>query len=288
MNQRSFLEDIIRAVDRLKSPRDVPNNVEDFENPLAGVITPEWHYSDSIRIFDDINLDWDSLERSDLINKTAADLTKVSLDSIRREEFERTFCSWYQPYHYTPREKWGIHIRYDSCKRVAANFRQSCPSMEESNIGSAKSAFLYLIIHHIFHHISENAASLMEIITGKLDIYRTYFPNVYIKSFNSSKCLEESLANRFLTLWADECHIDRTCLKRELLMQGDGYRDFINYINSDFLEGKRRLISQMKYGDLNPSYDEPLDMLLDTSDLTSYTQRHGIPIWLHHRPKSLH
>jgi hypothetical protein len=287
MSHRIFCEAIIDAVDRLKV-RFNDSVIENLQNPLASTITPEWHYSDSIRILSDINLNWDSLERSDLVISTATDLPKINAGDTWREEFERTFCSWYQPYHYIPREKWGIHIRHDSCKRVAANFRQSCPSLKGDNIGSVKAAILYLIIHHIFHHISENAASLMEIIRDKIDVYRKYFSNVYVKSLNSSKCLEEALANRFLIFWADECHIDREYLRRELLMQGDGYRHFINYMDSSFSEGKKRLTSQMKYGDLNPSYDEPLDILLDTSDLASYTRGHNIPIWLHHRPKPLH
>ena len=215
-------------------------------------------------------------------------------DIIVGTEFERSFCSWYQPYHYLPRQKWGVHLRYDSWMRVAAHFYHNCPSIMGRKLDSIKSAFLYLYVHELFHNSVENAASVMEILLGKPHIYTKYYSVVYSKVFNSSNCIEEALSNGYLFLWAEEyCHIDRDFLKNELLKQGPGYQDFIKYISSgsssNLSKGNRILLSQIRHGDLNPttSYD-PIEQLIDISNPIRYSSIYNVPIWLHRKPKPVY
>jgi hypothetical protein len=292
MDDNESTIDIIRSIDRLAAEAEsivaLTNNFEHRANLLAGIITPEWYYSESSLIFDNVDIDWDSLTRTELIEGVAAELYKFDPDIVKPDEFERNFSSWYQPYHFLPRAKWGIHIRYSSLKNTAGYFCRFCPSLMGNKVDSTKASFLYIYIHHLFHYIVENASSLMEIIACKQTIYSKYFSDVYVKSFNSSKCLEESLANRFLIEWTNECHIEKEFLKKELLKQTGGYKGFIRYMGANFVQGKRRLISQIKEGRSHPTSDEPLEKILEISDLANFTHKCDIPIWLHHRPRPLY
>jgi hypothetical protein len=305
LNSKGISLDIIDAVDLLYA-----NNRErlhSYDNPVTELITPEWHYSESFQILNDNNvqkINWDNLGRGrggefDLIKKMIDSLEKEPVpNAIVGAEFERSFCSWYQPYHYLPRQKWGIHLRYDSWMRIAALFYRNCPSTVGRKLDSIKSAFLYLYVHELFHNSIENAASVIEILLGKPHIYTKYYSEVYSKAFNSSNCIEEALSNGYLFLWAEECcHIDRNFLKDELLLkQGPGYHDFIKYSSSNggssssnLSKGNRILLSQIRHGDLNPttSYD-PIEQLVDISNPIQYSSIYNVPIWLHRKPKPVH
>jgi hypothetical protein len=278
--------DIINAIDTLYE--HTSENLNSY-NPVSELITPEWHYSDSLQILDNIQINWDNLGEFDLIKTMIGSLEKATIpDAIVGAEFERSFCSWYQPYHYLPRQKWGVHLRYDSWMRVAALFYHSCPSIQGRKLDSIKSAFLYLYVHELFHNIVENAVSVMEIVSGKSHIYTKYYSNIYSIAFNSSNCVEEALSNGYLFLWAEECHIDRNFLKDELLKQGPGYHNFIQYSGSNFSKGNRILLSQIRHGHLSPTTYDPIEQLIDISDPIQYSSIHNIPIWLHRKPKPVY
>jgi hypothetical protein len=182
--------------------------------------------------------------------------------------------------------------------RVAAHFYHNCPSIMGRKLDSIKSAFLYLYVHELFHNSVENAASVMEILLGKPHIYTKYYSEVYSNVFNTSNCIEEALSNGYLFLWAEECcHIDRNFLKDELLLkQGPGYHDFIKYISSNgdgsssnLSKGNRILLSQIRYGDLNPTTNyDPIEQLIDISNPIQYSSIYNVPIWLHRKPKPVY
>ena len=292
MNSKSVTLDILNAIDILYEHSG--ENVNS-SNPVSALITPEWHYSDSFQILDNTNIqiNWDNLGRFALIKAMIDSLEKdttIPGDAIiAGTEFERSFCSWYQPYHYLPREKWGVHLRYDSWIRVAAHLYHNCPSVLGKSLDSIKSAFLYLYVHELFHNHVENATSVIEILLGKSHIYTKYYSDIYSNVFNSSDCLEEALSNRYLFLWAEECHIDKDFLKDELLKQGPGYHDFIKHYSSlDFFKGNRLLLSQIRYGDLNPPRLDPIEQLVDISDPIQYSCIYNVPIWLHRKPRPVH
>jgi hypothetical protein len=65
----------------------------------------------------------------------------------------------------------GVWIRYDSLVRITALFYHNCPSLIERKVDSVKSSFLYLYVHELFHHAVENSASIIEIISGKSQVF---------------------------------------------------------------------------------------------------------------------
>ncbi len=291
MNYKIISEDIINAIDRLQNNEQNKDSEleQKFRKKIVGLITPEWYRSDAFKIFDNVIINWHNLEDFKLIQNIAKKINKIAIDNISEEIFEQTFCGWYQPYHYLPRINWGIHIRYDSWMRIAAKLNTSCPSLIKKNLASVKGAFLYLFIHLLFHYIIENASSMIEIISGKPHIYKKYYINVYGQVFNSSECIEESLANRYLFGQSQVCHIDKQYLKKNLLKQDKGYGEFVNYLNSNFSKGNRKLMLQIKNGHINPTDgDEPLENIVNISNLADYCRDHRIPIWLHYKPKPLH
>ena len=262
-------------------------------NPVSELISPEWHYSDSLQLPNNIRINWEDLERFYLVEGMVENLerTMVVLGDAMTvgTEFERSFCSWYQPYHFLPRKKWGLHLRQDSWLRIATLFYHNCPSTTGRKLDSIKSAFLYLYVHELFHSIVENAASILEILLAKSKIYTDYYSNVYSNVFNSSNCIEEALGNGYLLLWTEECHIDREYLRNHLLKQGPGYQDFIRYDGSlDFSKGTRMLLSQIRYGNLNASKYDPIEQLIDIPNPIQYSSVYNIPVWLHHKPKPVH
>jgi hypothetical protein len=280
----------ITAVDRLRSSKGENINSKERENsynPIAEIITPEWYYSHSDRLFEDTVIDWNILDGFDFVHQMANALETIDRDIRAGGEFEKSFCSWYQSYHYLPRTKWGIHIRYTSWMAIAARLNDDCPSLISRPLDSVKAAFLYLFNHSLFHYYTDNAATIMEILSQNEDVYARYLSKVYTKVFNSSYCVEEALANAYLYEMAEICHIDKVYLKTVLLNQSHGFRDFIEYMGPNFERGKRRLLSQVQTATFNPSYDSPIEDIMTISNAKSYSHGCIIPIWIHKRARSL-
>jgi hypothetical protein len=290
LNPEHFAFDIIEAIDKLY---DHGAENTSSHNPVSALISPEWHYSDSLLVLNNTPINWEGLERFEIAKGMVESLEKtlVSDDDIMTvgAEFEKSFCSWYQPYHFLPRQKWGVHLRQDSWLRIAAIFYQNCPSTAGRKLDSIKSGFLYLYVHTLLHNIVENAASIMEILLAKSRIYTDYYSNVYSNVFNSSNCMEEALSNGYLFLWAEECHIDIEFLRNHLLKQGPGYQEFIRYDDSlNFSKGTRMLLSQILHGTLSATEYAPVEQLIDNPNPIKYSSVYKIPIWLHHKPKPVH
>ena len=281
------IPDIFNEISRLQLNRG--NSIGDSEqtNPVVKIITPEWYYGDCLEIFSDMDIVWNNVERIDLIPNIADRLKRTRLKT-EKHSFESSFCSWYQPYHYMPRIKWGVHIRYSSWLEIAALFNQDCPNLVSNPITSVKAAFFYLFIHSLFHYLTECAASTLEIILQDPSIYTNYQSSIYEAIFNSHDCLEESLANSYLLDRAEVCHIEKTYLQEMLLKQGPGYNDFLKYIEPKFNNGVRRLISQIHSGKLNPPHDIPNKLIMNISSSPDYPHNHNIPIWLHKRAIPIH
>src|SRR5215211_4327846 len=248
------------------------------EELLSEIITPEWYYSDSERIFANIKISWDSLLQSEF--------TIMRRDIV----FEKSFCTWYQPYHLLPRTKWGIHIRSSSWMKVSSQLNKECPHLISKLDESIVAAFLYIYFHGAFHYTVENAISTMELSTNNPSFYSDYYINNYLKTFNISDCKEESLANAYLYENASKCRIDREYLKKELINQGGAYADFLKYIgNNNFFIGCQELIIQIKnkHKDLIDYKLKNLEHFFNSRSLEFILQNH-IPIWLHHNPKPIH
>lgn len=293
MANRLVSDDIINAIDKLQERHLKKYNRDSEESeknryPIARVIRPEWHYSEITREFENIDVNWDNLEKFELTRNMAKSLDDVNIEISVGSEFEKSSSVWYQPYHYFPRTTWGIHIRYDSWLRIAAKLYRNCHYLIFRDIDSVKAGFLYLFYHAIFHYVIENASSIIEIVSDNPNTYTNYQFNIYARLFNSSDCLEETLANSYLFQKAEHCHIDKQYLKEDLSTQGKGYAQFVNYLGSNFLNGSRRLISQIQTGMPNPSSDEPLEQLMDIYNPMDYAHGHRIPIWLRRKAKPVY
>jgi hypothetical protein len=286
-------EDIINAIDTLQEHLQTKYNRKKEEPgehyiPISRIIRPEWHYSEISREFENVDINWYNLENFQFIRSMAENLDNVNVEVYVGSEFEMSSAAWYQPYHYLPRTAWGIHIRYDSWLRIAAKLYRSCHSLISRSVDSVKAAFLYLFNHALFHYITENASSVLEILSGNPSLYTNYQFNLYSKLFNSTDCLEETLANSYLFEKAEQCHIDKQYLREELSSQAKGYKQFVNYLGSNFRNGSRRLISQIQKGLTNPPFDDPLEQILDISNPMDYAHGHRVPIWLRLKAKPVH
>ena len=281
-------KDIFDEVMRLQQNKVSHNNDNDHDNPVVRIITPEWYYSDSIEGFNGIDIVWDNLEKHDLILEIGDRLGEMKNIPQSSDAFEASFCSWYQPFHYTPRTRWGIHIRQSSWWGIAEHLYRSCPILISNRIDSARAAFLYLFIHSAFHYLTECIASTIEIIHQNPNFYTIYHSRVYENTFYSSDCLEESLANRYLLSRNKECHIEKKYLEQMLLKQGPGYIDFLKYSESKFNEGLKMMISQIRSGELQTPLELPVDKIRDIFSSADYPHNHSVPIWLHKRAKALH
>lgn len=290
LNKRNVSKDIINAIDILhkQNPEKRSNSGETAINPVSDLITPEWHYSNSKRILDEIDLKYESVLKSDLTQLMATELGAIEFSDYVNTGFERDFCCWYQPYHYLPREKWGIHIRKDSWMDVSSLFFNTVPGLVDKNIDSVTSAFFYFIVHGLFHYIIEHAASTMELLMDKPCLYTDYYTKIYSEDFNTSNCLEEALCNSYLYNSARQFNINSKSLKTLLIKQGPGYNDFVKYLGKSFCNGIRIILSQIKFCKSTPFRIDPIESLINEYDPGYYLSSGNIPIWLHERAQIVH
>jgi hypothetical protein len=280
-------DNLINDVTNLHKIADNKYRISD--ESLSEIITPEWYYSDSKRIFENLTISWESLLESDLINNISLD---VKLFTISRRDiiFEKSFCTWYQPYHLLPQTRWGIHIRFSSWMKFTSQLNTEDPNLKSKLNNSVVASFLYVYLHGIFHYIIENVISTIELSTKNPIFYNDYYMNNYLQTFNTLECLEESLANAYLYENASECHIDQEYLQSVLVNQGSAYANFLNYTATNFLKGCMKLIFQIKdkhNKDLSNYNFKDLEHFFDLKSSNSIL-KNQIPIWLHHKPKPIH
>jgi hypothetical protein len=282
-------DDIIQYIDEIyQIDISRPDYEYDLKDPIAGIVTPEWYYSDSLKIFSNQTINYKEIEKSDVINRIVKEINDLDSISNIKGEFELDFSCWYQSYHFLPRIKWGIHITHRGWLNMASKLYGECPSLISKPLESATSAFLYLYYHSLFHYIIENAASILEIISNQKDIYKKYFYDIYSQEFNSAKCIEESLANRYLIEKSDLCNLNKEYLIKILSNQGEGYKQFKTFLDKEFIKGNRILINRIKSFNSGDNYFNikmsPLEQLIDIFNPLSVYSNHQIPIWLHEKP----
>jgi hypothetical protein len=283
-------DDIIKLIDKIYNiDTSKPYYEYDLKDPIAGIVTPEWYYSDSYKIFSNQTINWEEIEKSDLTKKLVKRIINVDIMSKITGEFEVDFFCWYQSYHFLPRTNWGIHITQKAWLNMASKLYTECPSLMSKPLESVKAAFLYLYYHSLYHYLIENAVSILEIILNQKDVYIKYFSNVYSQEFNSAKCIEESLANRYLLKRWSEHSLNKEFLIQILSNQGEGYKQFIKYLGKEFFNGNRLLINRILQAKID-HYDQnqinllPLEQLIDIFNPITPDTNHNIPIWLHEKP----
>lgn len=289
MHKKNVFKDLINAIDKLYDQNITINHNENALNPVSELITPEWHYSRCERIFENTTISYDTLSNSDLVLSVSKRIGNLKPFEYSSMGFESTLNCWYQPFHFTPREKWGIHIRMDSWMKISSLFFNKCPELIHKEIESVTSGFFYFFIHCLFHSKVENAASTIELVTGNPRIYSDYYRNVYSETFNTQYCLEEILGNSYLYKQSKNFFIDTVFIEEIFSLQGPGYSDYVDIIgNSNYVDKIRLLLSQIQFGTTTPASVYPIENLIDYSDLHGNQFIHDIPIWLHDRPMPMY
>jgi len=277
-----IVQDLISRIEKLQN--QYKSTFEKYKNPLLGLITSRWYFSDSFRLFLDTDVNWDNCGKVDLVSDMAKKLQEFDISTTTGSAFEKSVCSWYQPYHYTPRTNWGVHIRYRCWGILSARFNKECPNLIENPLDSVKASFFYFYIHGLCHHIIENVVSNVEIEHGDPLLYSNYLSYTYSEDFNTTGCLEESLANSYLFERSILCHIDQDYLKHELLSQGEGYNGFINYVDSKFSYGLQKLISQIVKEYFDPHSKSKITKTLELAGFFNFSYIQNIPVWIHRMP----
>ncbi|MGD1837538.1 MAG: hypothetical protein ACPKPY_05715 [Nitrososphaeraceae archaeon] len=246
-------------------------------NPLRQIITPEWLYSESFQILKSIDIEWTNL--TDLENIFVGSNFNINSDFIRYSNgFENKFSTWYQPYHFSPRSKWGIHIRYGNVLGITEMLKLECPNLKNKSIDALRSAFLYLYTHSSFHFLIENLISEYEIMTNKHNIYNKYYESNHLNYFKSNNCIEELLATLYLFKNYESCKIDKKCLYKILKNQDSTYQNF------EKLDHKIiKSLSKLLHSDVC-SYNIPTILLSDFNDLENlhntlrFSNQYELPI----------
>ena len=142
---------------------------------------------------------WNEIEQ--IIEEPNGGLARRTRERIRSKETEppEPHCAWYCPIHFFG-HGWGIYIREGCILSHAidiASFVHWQPiRAPRSKIAQQllRSSFYLFFLHEQFHHKVESLGFRLLIASGS-DRYRPYKGNVYRKTFLTSDCLEESLAN---------------------------------------------------------------------------------------------
>lgn len=187
----------------------------------------------------------------------------------RRPEPPEPHCAWYCPVHFFG-HGWGIYIR-ESC--ILSHALDIATFVDWRNVHAPRweiarhllrSAFYVFFLHEQFHHKVESLGLRLLISTAS-DRYRPYKANVYRRTFNTTDCIEESLANaesyRRLNERRYTRRVDpairaglRRYLKWSIPQQPPGYREGVNFLSeSPYRDGLYDLQSQMLDGKLPPS-----------------------------------
>ena len=178
-------------------------------------------------------------------------------------------CAWYCPIHFFG-HGWGIYIR-ESCIlsqaiEIATFVNWQAVRMSQRKIARhlLRSAFYVFFLHEQFHHKVESLGFRVLVSTGA-DRYRQYKRNVYSRTYRTSNCLEETLANaesyrrlrepRYRKR-LDSAILDglRWFLKDSIPKQPPGYREGVHYLSQPrYQDGLWDLQSHVLDGRVPPS-----------------------------------
>lgn len=201
---------------------------------------------------------------SEAISRRAARRVRLT-----EEEPPEPHCAWYCPIHFFG-HGWGIYIR-ESCilslaLDIATYIDWQGVHTPHRDIARQlrRSAFYVFFLHEQFHHKVESLGLRLLVSTAS-DRYRPYKANVYRRTFNTTGCIEESLANaesyRRLNEPRYTRRVDpairaglRRYLKWSIPQQPPGYREGVNFLSeASYRDGLHDLQSQMLDGRIPPS-----------------------------------
>jgi hypothetical protein len=190
-------------------------------------------------------------------------------------------CAWYQSYHYGTSD-WGMHFLEDCWLNIAKELSVISGTSKNDAI---KSAFLMVFCHELFHHLTDNCATSMELIKQDPKLYIDYSSKVYKTDFKKTPdgALEEALANRFVYGRYEYCKINKHLLFGYLKRQPVGYNRFDDFKDQNFWKGRRELLNQILEVKSPAAYSLPLEQIYDHLDQSSYLGGNKMPIYIHYK-----
>jgi hypothetical protein len=277
----SLTHELISSFDKLESEITTKEHKE-ICNPIKRLITPEWYYAKGFKInFNNMeNLFFNQTFK----NTLEKEFNNYSID-YQNDAFEKTLSSWYIPYHYVPRDKWGIHLRLDSLINTIKKLNPKLSSFKSQEM-VIQASTIYFLIHEVFHYMVENTSTVIEIIKQNPLLYKQYLVSVYEKTLFTDNCIEESLANRYLeTEWINY-KFPKNVICELLSYHDTNYKKHIYYEEKKFFLDIRRLISQILYSHANPKIVEPLEVIMNIIN-TKNMKDHQLPLWIHYYPQAI-
>jgi hypothetical protein len=286
---RNLTEDIVHAVEQL--PSDEADSLQPRERPTPDspmLPPPERARDRVVRLGEDSDsLDWGDVRARvggefpppwDVPADEGA-IEKVVEEWPRPREGAHA-CAWYISFHWR-QPLWGIHILEPCWSAVAERFwRHQPPNVYRRPIDAVRAAFFYLFNHELYHYCSDVGASLIEITKGRADVYIPHHHKIYLKTYGTSDCLDEALANRYVYGRDKTMRVSKSYLKAILLAQPGGYRDFLPFVGNDFWIGRRTQMNQFLSLQLHPRPELPIENMIELVGQDAYSEGHRVPIYL--------
>lgn len=223
--------------------------------------------------------------------------------NVRELDFKRLpadAMAFYRPFHYPPFDQWGIYLMIEPLLRYHCNLYSKLTKTNLFSNETLMHLVLFEVFHHeFFHHLTESAATTIEIICAALGdsrpIYLDYKKRQYEELIEYiHHPLEEALANAYA--WNSLSFISRVkagykttvvkfyqkAIEKHWTLEPEGYREAEYYIQRDHIPGGAHLLAQLT-GESKASDQLPLVKLAQSvmpSGFSAYLQKPDIPTWL--------
>jgi hypothetical protein len=213
----------------------------------------------------DLDQIWNELKKPDAAIRVL-DIDRLPSDAL----------AFYRPFHFYPHEEWGIYLLIEPmlayCERLHMNLK---PHLKSFNQETLMGCLLFEVFHHeFFHHLTECAATTLEIISASFGPPRPVLRNYLKCRFDKAPGLgthphhplEEALANSyaynsfsFLSRMQIGFKLAWVKLYQKVLQQcwrkePRGYRSAAEYIDDRYVSGAAQLMAMlMESADLDPA-----------------------------------
>jgi hypothetical protein len=195
----------------------------------------------------------------------------------------KSTCAWYTSYHYGL-ANFGIHMKESCLIKIAKYFwKHNYPYTRTKN-DALRSSFFYLLTHELFHFITDQAATVVELILQEPNLYKKYTRNVYIPSYINPPdgALEESLANRYVYGRYEFLKVNKNLLFNMMKAQPIGYNNFDIY-RGDYKMARRKLINHIvEQSSMSHPYIG-VESIFDIINPRLFYRGDKIPIWMHYK-----
>ena len=225
--------------------------------------------------------------------------------AVRRLDIQRLpadALAFYRPFHFSPHEEWGIYLMVekllDHCQTL---YRSFTGRLAAFNLETLTGCVLFEVFHHeFFHHLTECAATTIEIASAGFGKPKPLFNDYWDNRFetaglgrHSDHPLEEALANAYA--YNSFSFLSRTEIGHKLIWvkvyqkilercwdkEPAGYRCAGKYINAEYVSGAAQLLA-MLLASTNP---DPASLMLLAKTVmpsghSAFLQKPDIPTYL--------